>query len=76
MPAITIRNLPDDLVARVKATAASHGRSMEEDVRQLLQYRFRSKEDILQELPTQWKRRGQPAAEEIDAWIEAGRRDG
>lgn len=73
MPAITIRNLPDDLVARLKDAAARHGRSMEEEVRQLLHHRFRSKEDILQELPAQWRRRGQPHAKDIDAWIEAGR---
>ena len=33
MAAITIRNLDDDLKAQLRIVAASHGRSMEEEVR-------------------------------------------
>lgn len=37
MASITVRNLDDDLKARLRARAAQHGRSMEEEVRALLQ---------------------------------------
>ena len=33
---LTIRNFPDDLKARLRMTAAAHGRSMEEEVRNIL----------------------------------------
>ena len=36
MSAITIRNLEDDLKARLRLQAARHGQSMEEEARQLL----------------------------------------
>ena len=36
MAAITIRNLDDTLKARLRLQAARHGRSMEEEARQLL----------------------------------------
>jgi len=36
MPAITIRNLDDALKTRLRLQAARHGRSMEEEARQLL----------------------------------------
>lgn len=76
MPSITIRNVPGEVIARLKQTAASHGRSMEEEVRRLLQHRFRSREDILAELPSRWAQRGRPRSDEVDGWIELGRQDG
>lgn len=36
MSTITIRNLPDDLKARLRLAAAAHGHSMEEEVRAIL----------------------------------------
>lgn len=36
MASITIRNLDDELKARLRVVAASHGRSMEEEVRVIL----------------------------------------
>ena len=36
MPAITIRQLDESLKARLRMRAASHGRSMEEEVREIL----------------------------------------
>ncbi|WP_375741481.1 Arc family DNA-binding protein [Pseudomonas boanensis] len=36
MASITIRNLDDELKARLRIVAASHGRSMEEEVRVIL----------------------------------------
>ena len=36
MASITIRNLDDDLKRRLRVRAARHGRSMEEEVRQIL----------------------------------------
>ena len=36
MGSITIRNLDDDLKRRLRVRAAEHGRSMEEEVREIL----------------------------------------
>ncbi|MDF0491628.1 plasmid stabilization protein [Sphingomonas sp. H39-1-10] len=36
MPALTIRNIPDDIHRGLKALAAKHGRSAEAEVRELI----------------------------------------
>ena len=36
MSSLTIRNLDDDLERRLRARAAAHGRSLEEEVREIL----------------------------------------
>jgi plasmid stability protein len=38
MASITIRNLDDDLKRRLRVRAAEHGRSMEEEVREILRH--------------------------------------
>jgi plasmid stability protein len=38
MASITIRNLDDDLKAQLRVVAASHGRSMEEEVRVIIRH--------------------------------------
>jgi antitoxin FitA len=51
MASITIRNLDDDLKKRLRMRAAEHGRSMEEEARQILkeglEERYRSGADLL-----------------------------
>jgi plasmid stability protein len=38
MASITIRNLDDDIKAQLRVVAASHGRSMEEEVRVIIRH--------------------------------------
>ena len=38
MASLTIRNLEDDLKRRLRLRAAAHGRSMEEEVREILRW--------------------------------------
>ncbi|MDP2226057.1 MAG: hypothetical protein Q8J78_01070 [Moraxellaceae bacterium] len=40
MAVLTIRNLDDELKARLRRLAAAHGRSMEEEARQILKQRL------------------------------------
>ncbi len=50
MASITIRNLEDDTKHRMKLRAAQHGRSMEEEAREILR-RATAQEDTLVDLP-------------------------
>lgn len=43
MASITIRNLEDDLKRRLRVRAAQHGRSMEEEVRDILRLAVRER---------------------------------
>lgn len=47
VPTLTIRNLDDDLKARLRLRAAGHGRSMEEEARQLLRRALAHEEPAL-----------------------------
>ena len=47
MATLTIRNLPADLVACIKAAARGNGRSMEQEVRDVLTARYAPRAAIL-----------------------------
>jgi antitoxin FitA len=74
MGSVTIRNLPDRVVAEIKAAAALHGRSLESELRELLQRRYRSREEVLTLVRERWNGLPRVTAKQVDAWIEAGRK--
>ncbi|MFM8481216.1 MAG: FitA-like ribbon-helix-helix domain-containing protein [Gammaproteobacteria bacterium] len=61
MASITIRNLEDDLKRRLKIRAAEHGRSMEEETRDILR-RVMSDADSPRDLAAAIRARVSPAA--------------
>jgi len=73
MATITIRNLPDEVVARLKDKAACNGRSMEEEVRLLLRERYASRAEIIKRVRARWDRIGPVTPEEVEGWIAEGR---
>jgi len=70
---VTIRRLPDDLVARIKAAAAAHGRSLEQEQRESLAARYPAREAVLGAVKERWPGLPEVGAEDIDSWIETGR---
>jgi plasmid stability protein len=74
MGSVTIRNLPEGVVAEIKAAAALHGRSLESELRELLQRRYRSREEVLTLVRERWNELPRVTAKQVDAWIEAGRK--
>ena len=60
MASITIRNLEDELKRTLRVRAASHGRSMEEEVRQILREALSSETEVEANLAEQLRRRFQP----------------
>ena len=73
MAILTVRNIPDDLVRRLKAAAKCSGRSMEQEVRELLRERYRPRAEILAGVRQRWRRHPGPPAREVRRWIEEGR---
>jgi antitoxin FitA len=71
---VIIRNLPEDLVGRIKATAAGGKRSMEEELRQTLQVIYRDRAALIRAVRASNARQKRPVtAAEIDAWKRIGR---
>jgi plasmid stability protein len=74
MPTITVRNVPPEVVQSLKALAKRHNRSMEQEVRGLLEGYVAEREAILEQIEAGWQTQTRrPTAEEIDAWLAVGR---
>ena len=74
MPTLTIRNVPARVVKTLKAIARRKRRSMEQEVRELLEAHTAERESVLAQLEAGWARQARrPAAAEIEDWIETGR---
>jgi plasmid stability protein len=75
MATLTIRNLPEDLVARLKRLATKRARSMEQEVRELLLERYGTQREIMRRVRERWAELPPSAADEVDAWIARTRRE-
>ena len=73
MGALTIRNLPDDLIQRLKDAAEAHNRSMEQEVRELLEQRYAPKREVLDRVRERWDDLPETSPDEVARWREKGR---
>jgi plasmid stability protein len=74
MPTLTIRNVPPKVVAALKAQAKRHKRSMEQEVRALLEGVVADRASVLQQVKESWDRQSRrPEAAEVQAWLDASR---
>jgi len=71
---ITVRNLSPDTVESLKALTAGNGRSMEQEVREILAWRFRPRERLLDEIAAMRPDIQPPSAQEVNEWIASKRR--
>lgn len=71
---LTIRNVPMRIVRGLKSLARRRGRSMEQEVRDLLEEHVAERASVLRQIEAAWSRQSRrPAASEVEAWIAAGR---
>lgn len=73
MSTLTIRNLPDDVVAHIKEAARAHGHSMEQEVREALARRYGDRRAVLQRMRERWSSLPDTGADELRSWRDAGR---
>lgn len=74
MATLTIRNLPPEIVERLKERARRNGRSMEQEARDILGERLAARSELLAEMRTRWAEIADPpSAAEVNTWIDAGR---
>lgn len=72
---LTIRNVPMRVVRNLKALAKRQGKSMEQQVRDLLEECAGDRSAVLEQIEASWTRQSRrPGAGEIDDWITTGRR--
>jgi plasmid stability protein len=71
---LTIRNIPMRIVRGLKSLAKRRGRSMEQEVRDLLEAHVAERSSVLRQIEASWGQQSRrPSAAEIDSWIAAGR---
>lgn len=74
MPTITVRNVPPAVVRSLKALAKRHNRSMEQEVRDLLEGYVVERRAILDQIEAGWQQQTRrPTVAEVDAWMAVGR---
>ena len=74
MPTLTTRNVPATVVRSLKALARQRRRSMEQEVRELLETYIAERRSVLDQIEAAWGRQTRrPTAGEVDAWIASGR---
>jgi len=75
MATLTIRNLPTDLVDRLKKVAARNGRSMEQEVRELLLDRYPDRDELWRRIDERRKDLPEATTEQVQAWIDEARKE-
>ncbi len=73
MATLTIRNVPDELVDRIKRLAGQKGVSMEQEIRDLLQSRYEKRSVVLERIRQRWETLPLQSAEPIQDWKAQGR---
>jgi plasmid stability protein len=74
MPTLTIRNVPAKVVQSLKALARRHNRSMEQEVRELIEGHVAERRAVLDQIEAGWTRQSRrPTAKEVDSWVDSGR---
>ena len=73
MAAITIRNISDELVDRIKLLAEQKGVSMEQEVRDLLQARYGKRSEIISRIRLRAEALPSEQESRVQAWKEVGR---
>ena len=74
MATITVRNLSPKIVRSLKSLANRNGRSMEQEVRELIEMYVGDKLSVMKQIEESWGRQlRRPTAAEVDTWIKQGR---
>ena len=73
MATITIRNISDELVDRIKRLAGQKGISMEQEVRDLLQLRYGQRDEVLARIRQRAKALPMEPESRVQIWKSVGR---
>ncbi|MDZ7959514.1 MAG: hypothetical protein RMY34_16795 [Aulosira sp. DedQUE10] len=73
MATITIRNISDELVERIKRLAGQKGISMEQEVRDLLQKRYGQRDEVLARIRQRAEALPMEPESQVQAWKSEGR---
>src|SRR5256885_3418971 len=68
---LTIRDVPARVVKSLKRLASRQNKSMEQQVRDILEQHLAERDSVLKQIEASWARQSRrPESNEIDAWID------
>jgi plasmid stability protein len=74
MATLTIRNVAPKVVRALKAQAQRNHRSMEQEVREIIEGQVADRTSAIDQITRSWAaQKGPPTAAEVEAWIREGR---
>lgn len=74
MATVTVRNLSPKVVRSLKSLAKRNGRSMEQEVREMIELYVGDKLAVMKQIEDSWSRQTRrPTAAEVEGWITEGR---
>jgi chromosome segregation and condensation protein ScpB len=74
MPTLTIRNVPAKVTRALKSLAEQNQRSMEQEVRDILEEYAGDRISALRQIEESWKRQTRrPKSKDVDSWKRIGR---
>jgi plasmid stability protein len=74
MATLTVRNVPPKVVKTLKSLARRNQRSMEQEVRAVLEEHVGDREALLEQIEGAWTNQARrPKATEIEQWLKVGR---
>ena len=74
MPTLTIRNVAPKVVRALKAQAERNRRSMEQEVREIIEGQVADRTSAVNQITRSWaSQKRAPTAVEVEAWIREGR---
>ena len=74
MATLTIRNVPARVVRALKAQAERNRRSMEQEVREIIEAQVGDRASAVAQIERAWaSQKRSPTAHEIEGWIREGR---
>ena len=74
MPTLTIRNVSEKVTRSLKALAERNQRSMEQEIRDILEEHAGDRMSALRQIEKSWQKQSRrPKSKEVDSWVRAGR---
>ena len=74
MATLTVRNVPDGVVQRLRETALNNGWSMEQEIRDLLTRRYARRRDLISRVRARWSSLPRTTGEQAKRWRSTGRK--
>ena len=70
MATITVRNIPEEVIAMIKNRARRNKRSMDQEIRTILSEVVLDRERATKRIESLWQQQKRPISkEEVDAWL-------